>query len=366
MNRTSRLRRALILMLVLTVGGALARGLWVNGLFSSAETGFFGACRTAAELAGVMDIEIVGGTAFIAVSSNRGISDQDGIYAMPLASNAKPRRLEGAPSDFHPRGLGSFRSPDGKGVFLLAVNRRSGAQGKAGAPNEKVRFSIETFEVKDPQGEAVLVSQGSVSGGLLNDPQDVAAAGPGAFYVSTAASDRDSLLRPLVQRLVSTGIVPGSQILYFNGMSFRVAADSIYGARGLVLTPDGNHLLVASMTGRSLLSLSREVFSGNLEEAGSLTLPFAPEKITLDAQGEVWAAGHPNLMAWRGYAADADKPSASLAYRVSLSGGVPQEAVRVYGDDGRQIAAASVAASAGKRLLLGSSLDHKLLDCTAN
>jgi len=359
MNRTSRLRRALILMLVLTVGGALARGLWVNGLFSSAETGFFGTCRPAAELAGVMDIEIVGGTAFIAVSSNRGISDQDGIYAMPLSGplsgNAKPRRLEGAPSDFHPRGLGSFRSPDGKGVFLLAVNRRSSG-----------RFSIETFEVKDPQGTAVLVSQGSVSGGLLNDPQDVAAAGPGAFYVSAAASDRDALLRPLVQRLVSTGILPGSQILYFNGMSFRVAADSVYGARGLVLTPDGNHLLVASMTGRSLLSLSREVFSGNLEEAGSLTLPFAPEKITLDARGEVWAAGHTSLMAWRGYAADINKPSASLAYRVSLSGGVPQEAVRVYGDDGRQIAAASVAASAGKRLLLGSSLDHKLLDCTAN
>jgi len=354
-SRYHRLRRALILMLVLTVGGALARGLWVNGLFSSAQTGFAGVCRTAAELAGVMDIEIVGGTAFLAVSSNRGISDQDGIYAMPLAGNARPRRLEGAPSDFHPRGLGSFRSPDGKGVFLLAVNRR----GSSG------RFSIETFEVKDPQGEAALVPQGSVSGGLLNDPQDVAAAGPGAFYVSAAASDRDALLRPLVQRLVSIGIVPGSQILYFNGMSFRVAADSIYGARGLALTPDGNHLLVASMTGRSLLSLSREVFTGNLEEAGSLTLPFAPEKITLDTRGEVWAAGHANLMAWRGYAADAGKPSASLAYRVSLAGGVPQEALPVYGDDGRQIAAASVAASAGKRLLLGSSLDHRLLDCTA-
>ncbi|RZI93290.1 MAG: hypothetical protein EOP39_31565, partial [Rubrivivax sp.] len=272
---------------------------------------------------------------------------------MPVAGNAKPRRLEGAPSDFHPRGLSSFRSPDGTGLFLLAVNRRSTG-----------RFSIETFEVKDPAGTPSLVSQGTVSGGQLNDPQDVAAAGPGSFYVTNAASDRDALLRPLVQRLVSYGIVPGTEVLYFNGMTFRVAADSIYGARGLLLTPDGSHLLVASLTGRSILSLSREVFSGNLEEADSLTLPFAPEKLTLDSRGELWVAGHANLLAWRGYAADSNKPSPSQAYRISLASGVPQEAVRVYGNDGTQIAAASVVASAGNRLLLGSSLGHTLLDCT--
>ena len=53
-------------------------------------------------------------------------------------------------------------------------------------------------------------------------------------------------------------------------------------------------------------------------------------------------------------------------FRVSLSGGVPQVATQVYGNAGQEIAGASIAVSAGKRLLIGSSLDDKLLDCTAN
>ena len=44
--------------------------------------------------------------------------------------------------------------------------------------------------------------------------------------------------------------------------------------------------------------------------------------------------------------------------------GVPQAAEQVYGSDGREIAGASIAVSDGRRLLIGSSLDNKLLDCT--
>ena len=79
MKRLLRLRRAFLLLLVLGLGGALARGLWVNGVFSRVEPGFFGVCKPGATLAGVTDIEVAGGTAYIAVSSARGISDEDGI-----------------------------------------------------------------------------------------------------------------------------------------------------------------------------------------------------------------------------------------------------------------------------------------------
>ncbi|HKB96565.1 MAG TPA: hypothetical protein VKB94_06915, partial [Rhizomicrobium sp.] len=58
------------------------------------------------------------------------------------------------------------------------------------------------------------------------------------------------------------------------------------------------------------------------------------------------------------------KRVSSQIFRVSLASGVPQQATQIYGDDGNQIAAAGTAASIGKRLLIGSSLDGKLLDCT--
>ena len=53
----------------------------------------------------------------------------------------------------------------------------------------------------------------------------------------------------------------------------------------------------------------------------------------------------------------------SQVLRISLLSGVPQAAEQVYGNNGSEIAAASVAALAGKELLIGSSLDGKLLSC---
>lgn len=351
MNRGLRSRRGLMVMAVIAVIVFVGRILWANGLFSSVPTGYFGSCKRAATLPGVEDIETANGVTFVSVGSSRGPDARDGIYV--LSDTGQLGRLSGAPKDFHPRGIGLYRSPDGSGIFLLAVNRH--AQPVGG----KTRFSIDSFEVTNPKTNPALVAQGTIEGGLLTDPQDVAAAGPGAFYVSNGTGESD-----LIRALAGYGVLPGSNILYFNGMAFRVAADDVYGARGLILTPDGGHLLVASLTSRSIKSLSREPFTGNLTEADSLTLPVAPERITLDSTGEIWAAGPASLFAWRNFAADPRARAPSQVLRVSLASGVPQQAEQVYGNDGSEIAAASVAALAGKQLLIGSSLDGRLLSCT--
>jgi arylesterase / paraoxonase len=351
MTRRLRARRGLMVMAILAVTVFIGRILWANGLFSSVPTGFFGSCKTIASQPGVEDIETVNGVTFVSVASARGPDPRDGIYV--LSDSGGMTRLSGAPKDFHPRGLGIYRSPDRSGIFLLAVNRH------ARALSDAMRFSIDSFEVINPKTAPALVAQGTIMGGLLTDPQDVAAAGPGAFYVSNGTGG-SSVLRALA----GYGVLPGSNVLYFNGMSFRVAIDDIYGARGLLLTPDGAHLLVASLTSRSLKSLAREPFSGNLTETDTLNLPVAPEKITLDSTGEIWVAGHASLLAWRGFAADPAKRAPSQVFRVTLTSGVPQQPEQVYGNDGGEIAAASVAAAAGRQLLIGSNLDNRLLACT--
>jgi arylesterase/paraoxonase len=118
------------------------------------------------------------------------------------------------------------------------------------------------------------------------------------------------------------------------------------------------------LTARSLQSFSRDPFGGNLTEAGTLTLPAAPDKISLDAQGSLWVAGHANLLRWRDSAADPAKRAPSQIFRVTVLSGVPQEAAQVYGNDGSEIAGAGIVASIGKTLLIGSGLDTKLLSCT--
>lgn len=348
MTRFARAGRMTLVMVVVAALVFTGRLLWANGLFSSVPTGFLGACKVLTGVPGVQDIEIVHGIAFISASSARGPSDSDGIYALPL-SGGKLTKLAGAPKDFHPRGIGTFRSPDGSGVFLLAVNRRNTG-----------RFSIDSFEVTNAKTAPALVSQGTIGGGLLTDPQDVVAAGPSAFYVSN-----HNLKQPFLRRLAGLGVIPGSEILYFNGMLFRTVVEDVYGARGLLLTPD-DHLLVASLTTRSINAFSREPVTGNLAEGKSLTLDAAPDRITLDNRGEVWAAGHSSLFQWRDFGTDTNARAPSQIFRVSLASGEPQEAQQIYGNDGAQIAGASVGTSLGKRLLIGSSLDDRLLDCTQN
>ena len=344
-SRGLRSRRGLMIMAVMAVAFFIGRILWANGLFSSAPAGFLGSCKVAAQVPGIEDIEIANGVTFVSVAGTRGPDTRDGIYV--LGEDDKFIKLAGAPKDFHPRGITLYHSPDGTGIFLMAVNHRTSG-----------RFSVDSFEVTNPKTNPALVAQGTIESGLLTDPQDVAAVGPGAFYVSN-----NSTKQSFTKWLASLGVLPGSDILYFNSMMFRPVVQDIYGARGLTLAPDGSHLLVASLTSRSLKSFSRDPFSGNLSEGDSLTLPAAPEKITLEAQGSVLVAGHANLFHWRGFAADPAKPAPSQIFRVSVVSGAPQEATQIYGNDGSQIAAAGVAASIGKRLLIGSSLDGKLLDC---
>ena len=121
------------------------------------------------------------------------------------------------------------------GIFLLAVNRHA-RRSMAGGGSETIFASASTVSSHQSQDGAALVAQGTIEGGLLTDPQDVAAAGPGAFYVSNGTGGGNFVCA----RWPAMACCPVSNMLYFNGMSFRVAADDVYGARGLVLTPDGD------------------------------------------------------------------------------------------------------------------------------
>ncbi len=159
-----------------------------------------------------------------------------------MRSTWPPLRLAGTPADFHPRGLGLYRGPDGA-VMVMAVNHKATG-----------RFSIDSFNLARKNGAWALAAQGTIEGGLLTDPQDVALVAPDKFYVSNGVTAKNAVLRVLQ----SAGIWPGGNILLFNGMSFREAMRGLSGPRGLAMTPDGAHLVVAkSPAAMSCRSMSK-------------------------------------------------------------------------------------------------------------
>jgi hypothetical protein len=336
-RRPRRPGRALIVLLVVALISAVAKFVWSNGVIASVTPGYGGSCKTVATTAGVQDMEAAGDSVFLSVAGGDG--KRDGIYAMTGA--ATPVKLDGAPKDFHPRGIGLFRTPDGKGLFLFAVNRHSSG-----------RFSVDSFEVTDPATAPKLVAQGTVEGGLMINPQDVAAVTPTSFYVANGTASKN----PLIHWMQAYGLISGGDVLFFNGTTFREAVDGLYGTRSIVMV--GDRVIVGGLLSRSVSSFSREDITGNLNDEQDIHLPAGPEKLTRDADGGIWAAAHANLLSWRG--AGAGKPATSQVFRVGLGDHTVQQ---VYGNAGAEISGASVALSLGNKLLIGSPLDGKLLSC---
>ncbi len=341
-RRPGRALLALVIVAILSAGG---RAIWANGVFSSAKSGFSGTCTTVANLPGVLDMEQAGGQVFLSVGSARG--GADGIYAMV---DGKPVRLAGGPNDFHPRGIGLYAAPDDKGLYLFAVNKKSNG-----------RFSIDTFEVKQPVTPATaptLVAQGMIEGGLLINPQDVVVVSPATFYVANGTASKFAPMH----WLQTWGVLSGGDILYFDGMMFREVADGLYGTRSLVMVQQGERLVVGGLLSRSITTFTREPFSGALTEDKVIVLPTGPEKLSVDSTGDqVWVAGHANILDWKAMNTDPKKRAASQVFRVRLDGESTQQ---VYGNDGAEIAGASVALPVGPDLLMGSSLDGRLVSCS--
>ena len=331
------------------------RTLNAAGEFTSFTPGFAGTCESIAGVVGPEDLQIDDKDRLVFVSATDRHapaghpSKEDGLYTLPLDHpEAGFTRLSGTPRDFHPHGLSLYRGVDGKLSLMVVNHQASGDQ------------AVEIFDVAVSGGAAKLTARGHIEGGELVSPNDLVAVGPAQFYVTNDFGSTTPLGRTLEGYL----LLPRSNVVYFNGELFRPAITGLTGANGIALSRDGIHLYVAETLGRAVVSYRRDPFGGVLQYENSTSLPAAADNIDVAPDGALWVAGHPKIFALLDYAADRTKPSPSEVFRVAVQAGVPQEAVRVYADSGRQIGAASVGAALDGKLFIGSPFDAKVLDCT--
>ncbi|HLJ51795.1 MAG TPA: hypothetical protein VKT24_00340, partial [Rhizomicrobium sp.] len=325
------------------------------GVFTDVTPGFSGNCHAMEGVRGAEDIVIDAklGIALIAVTDLRALlsgkpSPQDGIYVLKLNDASRLTKLSGTPSDFHPRGISIARAGDGT-LTLFAINHRGDGTS-----------SVASFDVVTKDGAIVLHEIGNIEGGELVSPSAIAAVDAQRFYVTNDHTSRTRLGRALDDWF----ILPRANVLYFDGVVFRIVAEQLNAPAGVALSPDGRYLYVSEAFNRRLDAYARHDFSGTLDPLGTLAIPSNLENLRFDDRGRLWVASHPKAFAMRTFFADPAKPAPSEIFRVSLSDGVPQSATAVYSDLGQGIGGAGVAAVLGDRLLIGSPLDAKILDCT--
>jgi len=337
----------------IVVLGLGIRTLSAFGVFTDVAAEFSGSCHAIEGVRGAQDIVVDAklGVALISANDVRALSSgkpspQDGLYVLKLNGASRPTKLSGTPSDFHPQGISLYRSGDGS-LTLFAINHRSDGTS-----------SIASFDVVTKDGNIGLHEIGNIEGDELVSPNAIAAVDRVRFYVTNHYTSRTRLGRTLDDWL----ILPRANVLYFDGTVFRVVAARLNAPAGVVLSPDGRFVYVSEAFTRRLDTYARHDFPGEIDPLGTLSIPSNLDNLSFDDRGRLWVASHPKAFAMRAYLADPSRPAPSEIFQVALSDGVPKSATAVY--SGKGIGGASVAAVLGKRMLIGSSLDDKILDCT--
>lgn len=353
MHRWRRLAAIAAAVVAVVALAFVVRTLNTAGMFNNLAPAFAGSCQavTGVPASGDIAVDRPAGLAFIS-AAGREPTGRDGIYVLRLAHpQMGVVRLKGTPGDFHPGAISLYRGADGS-MTLMAIDRSS----KGAAVDI---FGVTVATGSDGTPSVSLEERGSVRSSLLSSPNGVVAVGANSFYATNGRLAHTSF-GGMLQAYLS---LPGDTVVYFDGQIPHVVANSLRGASGIAISHHGDELYVAEMLGREIQTYDIQPVSGTLAPKSRYALPAGLENIDVDASGNLWVAGQPKLFAYARYADDRGHPSPSQVFRVATLNGVPSAFTAIYTGLGTRLGAASTAAYVDGRLLIGSALDSKLLDC---
>ncbi|GAB4133901.1 MAG: hypothetical protein Kow00104_18800 [Rhodothalassiaceae bacterium] len=345
-----RLRRLLLLLPVILVLWLLALFAQRAGLSRDLVATSLDDCRMLSGFLGPEDIapDPERGIAYVTRAdrfgvTEGGLSPEGGIDLISLTDpEVPPRSLRPLlPSGFFPHGLDLWIGPDGERRLFVVNHGASGHQ-----------HSVEIFAID--AGNALHHVE-TVRSDLFIDPNDIAATGPRSFYLTNLYGSRSAFGRLLESYLM----LPRADVLLFDGRRARRVVEGLVMANGIVFDKATARVHVAEVIGRRVLSFE-SLPGGTLEKIGAIDLPMGPDNLTLDAEGAIWAAGHPKLLAISARMRDADRLSPSEVIRIDPRTG---EWKTVWLDDGRMLGAASVALRWNDRLFIGAVFGDRVLSC---
>ncbi len=274
----------------------------------------------------------------------RGDSVRGAIWSVGIDSPGERVDLTGgAPTDFHPLGIDLHVGADGVNR-LFVVNRAS------------IGHRVEVYRVKS---DGSLDLERTFSGDLLENANDVAAAGPAAAYVSI---DKASPTGSFGEVLEGVFDRPNGMIVRVDADGATVVADNLKYANGLALSEDGATLYAAETLGKRLnfYDIGED---GGLSIRDRVRLGTGLDNITRDDAGRLFIAAHPKLLTFAlGHAKSANKDSPSQVVVVDPANEVVDQVFLSLGADisGSSVALVDVAA---RRMLVGSVYEPHILAC---
>jgi len=353
------MRRRLILLLLsvfaVVVLWQVGRILVIGGVFRTIEPHFAGRCRLVPGPVGAEDVTIhpVTGVAYLSASDRRavmaGTPKPGAIWSYDLEEpNASPVNLTpDADASFQPHGISLWVDDAGPDV-LFVINH---------APEEEgaERHTVEIYDVT----ERGLAHRASLTHPLLVMPNDLVAVGRDRFYLTNTHRHPPGVMQTLETFLQ----IAGAQVLFYGPGGFRLAIDDMVFPNGINISRDGRTLFIATVTEQRLRIFDRDPATEVLRPRTIVPLGSGADNVEVAADGTIWIGAHPKPLRLRAYADDPTKIAPSQVLRVRETSAGSYEVDEVYADPGDEVAAASVAAVRGRRLVIGQIFDEGVLDC---
>ncbi|QPB83491.1 hypothetical protein CWC22_011030 [Pseudoalteromonas rubra] len=322
-----------------------------SGAYKTIEPHFAGSCSTVEGVVGAEDITIdpTSGLAFISAHDRRNWSGGGGIYTYQTGSYSKPTLMSHDLSDtFYPHGVSLWKNPHGADR-LFVVNHPPSAPGSEQRSDSEVII----FDIID----GALKRAKTFKTDLPYSLNDVAAINSESFY---ATIDKGSLTR-FGRLLESFGRLARGGIAYGNNGSITKLTGDLTYPNGIQVSLDSSKVYVSESTGERLLTYARDNQTGKLQLIDEMTIDSGLDNLEWDSEGNLWVAGHPQMLKYLEHSKNHANLSASQVLRVNVNDGMSVD--EIYLNNGEAISGSSVGAPYQDHVLIGSVFEPFILDC---
>ncbi len=350
-----QVKKILIGIALIVIVGLVLLSMRFNA-FTSVESEFAGTCERIEGIPGSEDITIDQntGVAYISSVDRRNGGQPGGIFGYDLNSpDARPINLtEFAEETFQPHGISLWSTPGGPGR-LMVINHpfRNGRVEHEVIVYEALGMALRQVKtIVDPTPEAPQ---------FLQNPNDLVAISPGAFYVTNDhAGQTDN-----AKMIEDVFALARSSVAFYDGAEFKISTSGHDLANGINASADASQIYVGSTLGDAVYVYDRHADTGALTEVQKIDTGAGVDNIERQADGTLLLGVHPNILQLFRYMSNPGVPSPGKVLEVKWTDNGPVVET-LFATDGIEISGLSVAARYGDRLLIGSFLDTHFLDCT--